>query len=98
MSTTVQPSAGDIERLVELANSGLSVISPFPLGVGVVNEQGEADAGSSLGPFEHLQVAIGIAERRNRAASDVHLNLDGLASLVVVETEFGQLHEYRLAI
>jgi hypothetical protein len=45
-----------------------------------------------------LQVAVGVAECRNRMAANVHLNGDRLANLIVVEIEFGQLHQPRLAV
>jgi hypothetical protein len=56
ISTTVQPSY--VERLVEFTDGGVAVVSPFPFSVGVVHNEGEADAASSLCPFEHLQVAV----------------------------------------
>jgi hypothetical protein len=40
----------------------------------VVHDESKANAGALPGPFEHLQVAVGVAERGNRVTSDVHLN------------------------
>src|SRR6185436_21101112 len=78
---------GGVERLVEAANGGMAVIGPFPLGVGVVHDKGEAGAAASLGPFEHLQAAVGIAESRDRLPAYLHMDVDGLAGLVVDEIE-----------
>ena len=52
----------DVERLVEFTDGGVTVVSPFPLGIGVVDNKGEADAASSLRPLEHLQVAVGVSK------------------------------------
>ncbi|MDB5633601.1 MAG: hypothetical protein JWR49_2456, partial [Tardiphaga sp.] len=40
-------------------------VSPFSFGIGVVHDDSEADATSSLRPLKHLQVAVGVAECRN---------------------------------
>src|SRR5712672_3026679 len=64
-----------------------SVVGPFPFGVGMVHDEGKADAAATPCPFEHLQVAVGIAESRDRASTDVRLDADGLAGFVVVEIE-----------
>src|SRR3954454_13683246 len=61
-----------VKGLVEAANGRAAVVGPFPLGVGVVHDKGETDTAASLGPFEHLQVSIGVAERRNRLPADMH--------------------------
>src|ERR1700710_2911716 len=76
---------GDIERLIELPDRGLAVVGPFAFCVGVVDEEGEADTAARPGPFEHLQIAVGISESRNRATADMHLDADGFSGLVVVE-------------
>src|SRR5665647_3400123 len=41
-----------VERLVEFTDGGVAVVCPFPFSVGVVHNEGEADAASSLCPFE----------------------------------------------
>jgi hypothetical protein len=55
-----------------------------------MHDQAEARAGIAGGPFQHLEIAIGIAERGDRAAANVALNADGFAFLVVVEDQFGR--------
>src|SRR4051812_6292475 len=65
-----------VEGDIKFADRGRTVVSPFPLGVGVVHEQSEADAAASLGPLKHLQVAVRVAECCNGAATDVHLDTD----------------------
>ena len=43
------------------------------------------------GPFQHLQVAVGVAEREDRAAADELVDADRLAGLVVDEVDLRQL-------
>jgi hypothetical protein len=42
----------------------------FALCVGVVNDAGETRARTCRRPLQHLQVAIGVAERKNRAPAE----------------------------
>src|SRR4051812_29508539 len=83
---------GDVERLIELSDGGLAVVSPFAFGIGVVNDKGKTDARASLGPFQHLQVAVGIAERGNRTTADMHLDADGFSDLVVNKSHDRHFH------
>ena len=88
MSTTVHPFArGFIQRLVELAEGGGPVVGVFAVGVGVVDEAGKAGAISGHGPFQHLLVAVGIAEGEDRAATDELVDGDGLAGLVIDDVD-----------
>src|SRR3954447_20225372 len=64
------------KRHVEATNGRVAVVGPFPLGVGVVHDEREANTAASLGPLEHLQVTVGVAESRNRLPADVHLDAD----------------------
>jgi hypothetical protein len=79
--------AGLVERPIESPDVGVSVVGPLPFGVGVVHDHGEARPVARGGPLEHLQVAVGVAERENRASADVALDADGLAGLVVDEVD-----------
>ena len=70
----------------------LAVVGPFARGIGVMHIETEARAGSPAGPLEHLQVehlqvAIRIAERRDRTVADVGLYGDGFTRLVVKEMQ-----------
>ena len=49
----------------------LAVVGPLARGVGVVNVEAETRARTGGGPLEHLQVAIGIAERGDGTATNV---------------------------
>ena len=89
MLTTVQLFATAIvQRLVERADVRVAIVGPLALGVGVVDEQRRR-----RGPLpaavhcEHLQVAVGVAEGRDRPAADEVLDPDGLAVLVVDEVD-----------
>ena len=46
-------------------------------------------------PLEHLEVAVGVAERRDRPAADLLLDADRLAGLVVDEVDLRQPHDAR---
>ncbi|MNT06151.1 hypothetical protein D3C72_1408050 [compost metagenome] len=48
--------------------------------------------------MQHLQVAVGIAERKNRLAADEFIDGHGLARAVVVVVQLGQAHQHRLAV
>src|SRR5688572_19816962 len=56
------------QRLIQLADARAAVVSPFASGVGVMHQPQQAGAAPSRRPLEHLQVAIGVAEREQRAA------------------------------
>src|SRR5262245_42322476 len=55
----------------------------------VMNEEREAWTTAVPRPLQHLQVAIGVAERGNRPTADPALNADRLAFFVVDEIHFG---------
>src|SRR5580692_3478685 len=59
-----------IPCLVELADFGLPVVGVFALRIGVVHEPGKARPASRHGPLQHLQIAIGIAEGKDRPPPD----------------------------
>ena len=73
-----------------------------------VREQnrGKAAAGSGKSssatpdccPLEHLKVAVGVAKRGDGAASNVTLNANGLAFVIIDQLDGGQLHKHRFAI
>ncbi len=49
-------------------------------------------------PFEHFEVAVGIANGDHRAAADVLLNADGFAGLVIDEIQLRQSHDDGLTV
>src|SRR5262245_29267250 len=71
-----------------------SIVGPLASRVGVMNDYAEARARCGRRPFEHLEVAVGVAERHQRAAADHLLNADRLSRLVVDEIDLGQANEY----
>ena len=98
MSTTVQPFAfASSHALSSLPDLRRAVVGIFARGIGVVHDAGEARAASRHGPLQHLLVAVGIAEREDRAAADEHVDADRLARAVVDELDLGELHQRRLA-
>src|SRR5688572_1849435 len=68
-----------VEGLVEFADMRRAVIRPLASRVRVVDNEPEARALAGCGPLQHLPVAIGIAERGDRAAADERLDTRGLA-------------------
>src|SRR5438045_9633573 len=63
-----------------------------------MDDQGESRAWTGSRPFQHLLVAIGVAERRDRAAADVFVDANRLAALIVDEIHFRQTHQHRLGV
>ncbi len=99
MLTTVQPRARrGIEAAVESADGGCSVVRVLAHGIVVVNEQSETWSRAARDPFEHLEIAVGVAERGNGTAADLLVDADGLAGLVVDEVHLGQAGEHGLAV
>ena len=97
MSTTVQPFvAASSSPLSSRPIVRLPVIGPFAFRVGVMDVEAKARARAAASPLQHLEVAVGIAERRDRPAADVLLDADRLACLVVDEVDLRQLDENRL--
>src|SRR4051812_44621188 len=88
---------GFIKALVEPANGGLPVVGPLTLSISMMDVKAIARTGRLARPLQHLQVAVGVAERGNRPATDMLLDADGLAGLVVDEIGLRQLNENRLS-
>ena len=63
-----------------------------------MDEQAEARAITGAGPLQHLEVAVGIPRGEDRAATDMLVDADRLALLVVDEVELGHLDDHRLAV
>jgi hypothetical protein len=87
------PASGGcfVETLVETADVRLAVVGPLAIGVGVVHVETEAGATAGGGPLQHLEVAIGIAEGRDRPAADVlRLMPTGLPSLSSMKSICGR--------
>src|SRR5262245_8555122 len=74
---------GFVPCLVEFADVGLAIVSPFALSVRVMNNQTEACSVPGRGPLQHLMIAIGVAERGDGSSSNVALDANRLAFLVV---------------
>ena len=58
---------------------GIAVVGPFALGIGVVDQTHEARASAGRGPFQHLLVAVGIAEGEDGTPPDEPVDAFGLA-------------------
>src|SRR5690349_3462313 len=86
-----------VERAAQRANARAAVVCVFAHGVRVVNDDTQSRTGSRRRPFEHLEVAIGVAERRDRPAADLLLNADGLAGFVVDQVDCREPIDARLA-
>src|SRR5580698_2227218 len=63
-----------------------------------MHDKGEARTAPSHRVLEHLQVAIGVAECRNRKAADVFMDTHGFARSVVDKVDFRQAQKHRLSI
>jgi hypothetical protein len=49
-------------------------------------------------PLQHLQVAVGVAKRGQRSPTELLVDRNRLALLVVEEIELGQADKHRLAV
>src|ERR1700674_1430927 len=87
-----------VERLVELADIGVPVIGVFAHRVGMMHEPHEAEVLADSSPFQHLLVAVGIAEGEDRLAPDEMVDAFGLPRPVVDEQDLGLLHQDRARI
>ena len=77
---------------------GLAVVGVFAFRIGMVHDQAEARAAAERGLLQHLEIAVGVAERRDRPAADVLVDADRLAGLVVDEIDLRQPEQHRLAV
>src|SRR5262249_31115686 len=87
-----------VEGPGEAPDRRLAVVGPFAGRVGVVDDQAEPGAGPCGGPAEHLVIAVGVAERGDRAPADPPLDAHGLPRAVVDELDLGQADEHRLVV
>ena len=99
MLTTVQPFGGGfVEGLVELADGRFAVVGILALGVGVVDDEHQACAGTRGRPLQHLLVAVGVAKCSDGATADVLIDADGFAGTIVDEVQVRQASEIGFAI
>ena len=84
--------------VVDVRQSARGAVGEFARRIVVQHEQLEPRAAAALRVFQHLLVSHGVAERHDRAASDVLVDADGFAGLVVIEVQLRQPHEDGLAI
>ena|ERR1041385_1411463 len=77
MSTTVQPRCTDlVPRLVELADVRGPVVGPLPLDIGVMHDPRQARAVAGGRVLQHLMIAVRVAEREDRPASNETVDAD----------------------
>ena len=70
MLTTVQPRFGaSSSALSSRPNADCAVVGELAPGVVVPEEEPEARAGTGRRPLEHLEVAVRVAEREDRAGA-----------------------------
>src|ERR1700676_2415901 len=72
---------------VETAEMRLPVVGIFAFGIGVVNDGAEAYAAADRRPLQHLEIAVGIAERSDRPGAEAFVDCNRLAGLVVDEID-----------
>ena len=73
-------------------------VGELALGVVVQHQEAEARAVAGGGPFQHLAVAVGVAEGDLRPLADEEVDADRLAGAVVDEEGLGLAHQHRLAV
>src|SRR3954463_15291987 len=62
--------ASVIERLIELPDVRMAIVSPFAFSIGMMYDAHEAGPLASRCPLQHLIVAIRVAEREDRLPSN----------------------------
>ena len=80
-----------VEGLVELADVAFAIVGKLAVRICVVNKESQSTTITTQGVFDHLDIAVGIAECQNRTATNVlidsyrfrHLNVD-LPSLLFI--------------
>ena len=77
------------------ARLGVARIDVFAPGVVVKHQHLQVGTFSAVGILQHLDVAVGVAERGDRATADVLIDADRFAGFVVNEVDFRQAHEHR---
>ncbi len=82
----------------DVRQSAGRAVGVFARRIIVQHQQHEPRAAAALRVFQHLLVAVGVAERGDGPATDVLVDADGLAALVVIEIQLRQTHEHRLAV
>ena len=76
----------------------MAIVGGLARGIVMVHQHAETSTLPRGHPFQHLEVAVRVAERGNGTAADVLMNSDRLAVLVVNEVEFRQPFQDRLAV
>jgi len=98
ISAAVRPLASaSSSSLVEMAKTRLPIIGLFTLGVGVVHKSHETRTAACRRPLQHLQVTVGVAEGKDRAAVDEVVDPDWLARPIVDELAIPPPPESRIA-
>ena len=66
------PAFGDgfVPGFVEFTDVTFAVVSPFTIGIGVMHNTHETEAVSRSRPFQHLLIAVGVAEGEDGSAAD----------------------------
>src|SRR5262245_46665615 len=77
-----------VPRLVKPAYIRIAIVSPFAFGIVVMDERHEPSAGACCCPFQHLLVAIGVADSKNRPPTNELLNAYSFAIVVIDKIHF----------
>lgn len=92
------PGMGFVERFVEATDMGVAIIGPFSLGIRVMHQQTEPSAVTGCRPLQHLQIAVGVTERRDGATADATVDGNRLALLVINEVDLRETNDDRIAV
>jgi hypothetical protein len=90
MSATTHLLIAAASRALSRRPKGVPVVGVFAYRIGMMDKQAKAGASRNRRPLQHFEIAVGIAECRDRTAADELIDADRLASLVVDEIEFRQ--------
>ncbi len=64
----------------------------------MVHQHAQVRVAVQRGPLEHLQIAVGVAESRDRFAADVFFDADGLFTLIGNDVDLRKPQQNGLAV
>ena len=86
------------EAFVQTSDAGIAIISPFAIGVSVVNVEAETRTTAAGGPLQHLQISVGIAKSGDGAPADVRVDADSFTFFVIDKVQLSQANKNRFSI
>ena len=87
-----------VQTTVESAKRRAPIVGHLTLVVRMVKEEAESRAGTASGVFQHLEVTVGISERKDGPSTDEFMDTNRLACFIINHVNLGQTHQGWTAI